>query len=99
MACSMSARTPWLAIFKRSLQRRTELSPGKDEKRRRQMYTKALQYARQEEYDRAGVQFEVLLGTYPSMCKAWVSYAQVGVSASTMLRNSRLLVSDVARQM
>jgi hypothetical protein len=41
------------------------------------MYSRALQFARQEDFDKATLCFEGLLADYPDICTAWVSYAQV----------------------
>jgi hypothetical protein len=53
------------------------LSPRKLERRKIAMYNKALSYARREEYEIAQRHFEGLLTLHPTLCKAWVSYAQV----------------------
>ena len=55
------------------------LSPLAAEKRHRTMLSKALNYARQEQYDVAEKHCESLLQIYPELCKAWVSYAQVRI--------------------
>eukprot|EP00775_Hariotina_reticulata_P002867 gene2867-3159_t len=41
------------------------------------LYEHALELSRQEQYEEARAVFEDLLRQYPSMCKAWVSYAQM----------------------
>lgn len=44
-----------------------------------ELYDLALELSRSRDYIRARTAFEVLLQSKPTLCKAWVSYAQVSI--------------------